>query len=197
MRRRREAGGPEPPPQPPPGLPLPEFRYHPDPRATGVIVASEARCVACSRTRGFIYTGPVYAEQEFIDAFCPWCIADGTAARRFDAEFTDVGFGVPDDVPGTVAEEVAQRTPGFSGWQQEHWLYHCGDAAAFLGRAGRDEVEAHPDALELLRREHDEDGWSSERVEEYLARLDREEGPTAYLFRCLHCGTHLAYSDFT
>src|SRR5881392_673968 len=41
----------------------------PRPRATGVIVASEARCVACSRTRGFIYTGPVYAEQEFIDAF--------------------------------------------------------------------------------------------------------------------------------
>src|SRR6266480_2367057 len=81
------SGRAEPPPQPPPGLPLPEFRYHPDPRATGVIVASEARCVACSRTRGFIYTGPVYAEQEFIDAFCPWCIADGTAARRFDAEF--------------------------------------------------------------------------------------------------------------
>ena len=60
-------------------------------------------------------------------------IADGTAAERFDAEFTDVGTHVPDDVPREVLEQIARRTPGFSGWQQEHWLYHCGDGAAFEG----------------------------------------------------------------
>jgi uncharacterized protein CbrC (UPF0167 family) len=62
-----------------------------------------------------------------------------SAARRLarpdgPAEFTDVGVGVPNDVPQAVLEEVSQRTPGFLGWQQERWLYHCSDAAAFLGR---------------------------------------------------------------
>jgi len=26
---------------------------------------------------------------------------------------------------GLVVEEVAYRTPGFSGWQQERWWTHC------------------------------------------------------------------------
>jgi uncharacterized protein CbrC (UPF0167 family) len=39
----------------------------------------------------------------------------------------------PTDVPREVLEQIARRTPGFSGWQQEHWLYHCGDGAAFEG----------------------------------------------------------------
>jgi uncharacterized protein CbrC (UPF0167 family) len=71
--------------------------------------------------------------------FCPWCIADGSAAETFGADFTDVGAEVPDDVPREVLEELAFRTPGFSGWQQEHWLYHCGDGAEFLGLADRRE----------------------------------------------------------
>jgi uncharacterized protein CbrC (UPF0167 family) len=137
---------------------LPEFRYHPDPRGTGVVVDSDAECLACGQARGVIYTGPVYAEEELEQSLCPWCIADGTAAEKFEAEFTDVGFGVPEDVPDSVTAELSERTPGFLGWQQEHWLYHCGDAAAFLG-------------------------------------TKEEEGSTEYLFRCLHCGTALKYSD--
>jgi uncharacterized protein CbrC (UPF0167 family) len=30
-----------------------------------------------------------YAIEELEDAFCPWCIADGSAAEQFDAEFVD------------------------------------------------------------------------------------------------------------
>ena len=66
-------------------------------------------------------------------AICPWCIADGTAAARFGAAFTDAagvgGYGDWDDVPPSVVDEVSQRTPGFTGWQQERWWTHCGDAA--------------------------------------------------------------------
>jgi uncharacterized protein CbrC (UPF0167 family) len=75
----------------------------------------------------------VYAEEDLADALCPWCIADGRAAERFDATFTDVGVDVPADVPVSVLDEVAQRTLSFSAWQQDHWLYHCSDACAFLG----------------------------------------------------------------
>jgi uncharacterized protein CbrC (UPF0167 family) len=177
--------------------PFPEFPYHPDPRGTGFVVESDIRCRACGRVRGYVYTGPVFAVGERVKELCPWCIADGSAAATFDAEFTDVGVGVPDDVPAEVTEQIARRTPGFSGWQQEQWLYHCGDGAAFLGVVGRQELDRFPDALEDLRRDHDASGWSADEVEESLAALDKDGQPTAYLFRCRHCGRHLAYSDST
>jgi uncharacterized protein CbrC (UPF0167 family) len=175
---------------------LPEFPYHPDPLSTGSVKPSEQQCVCCGQARGFIYAGPVYAVEELDESLCPWCIADGSAAERFDADFTDL-LDLPGDVPAAVVEEVVKRTPGFTGWQQEHWMFHCADAAAFLGPAGRAELESHADALDMLRHEHDAYGWSAEEVEDHVAALDRDGQPTAYLFRCLHCGTHLAYSDST
>ena len=176
---------------------LPDFPYHPDPIATGSIERSETECLACGKTRGFIYTGPVYAVEELDEVICPWCIADGTAASKFNAQFTDVGWGVPDGVREEVIEAIAKRTPGFNGWQQEYWLYHCNDGAAFLGRVGSKELQQHPDAIEMLRREGEERGWDSDQIAGYLRALDKDGGATAYLFRCRHCGVHLAYSDFT
>jgi uncharacterized protein CbrC (UPF0167 family) len=102
--------------------------------------------------------GPVYAAEELANALCPWCIADGSAAARFDADFTDRdgvgGFGEWSQVAPEVVEEVSRRTPGFSGWQQERWWTHCGDAAKFLGRAGRIELVAQwSGAVPALRTE--------------------------------------------
>ena len=169
--------------------PLPTYRYHPDPIATGSIEPSDGECEACGRSRGFVYAGPVYAEDELEDAFCPWCIADGSAAAAFDAIFTD-DWGAPPDVPAAVVEEITRRTPGFSGWQQERWLYHCGDGCAFLGPVGGAELERYPDAVEMLRQEEVGDGLA-----DYLMALSKDGSPTAYLFRCLHCGRHTGYSD--
>jgi hypothetical protein len=45
-----------------------------------------------------------------------------------------------------------------------------------------------PPRTDLLRR-------APEQVEENVAILDKEAGPTAYLVRCRHCGQHLAYAD--
>jgi uncharacterized protein CbrC (UPF0167 family) len=175
--------------------PLPIFRYHPDPTSTGSVQPSTNECAACGVARAFVYTGPVYAADELVDELCPWCIADGTAAEAFDAAFTDVGFGVPDAVPDAVRTEVSQRTPGFAGWQQEHWLYHCDDAGAYLGRVGYAELVAHADALEMVLHEHDPYGWTAEQSQAYVRGLDADGDATAYLFRCLHCDAHLAYSD--
>jgi hypothetical protein len=127
---KQDASGPPLDPAPP----FPEFPYHPDPRQTGSVVPSAARCGVCGNAFGLIYAGPVFAtHDEPTGALCPWCIADGTAAAHLDVEFTDVGADVPDDVPGRVLDEIAERTPGFTGHQQEQWLYHCGDGAAFVG----------------------------------------------------------------
>src|SRR5688572_32860612 len=105
---------------------FPNFRYHSDPIATGSVEPSEAPCICCGRHRGFIYVGPVYSEAELNEALCPWCIDNGSAARTFDAAFTDragVGdYGRWESVSDSTLDEVSMRTPGFNGWQQERWL---------------------------------------------------------------------------
>jgi uncharacterized protein CbrC (UPF0167 family) len=127
--------------------PLPAFPYHPHPVGTGSVKPSDRQCVCCGRVRGFVYAGPAYSVEELDGSLCPWCIADGSAAERFGADFSDV-LDPPNDVPPELIEQVTKRTPGFSGWQQERWLFHCSDGAAFLGVVGRSELEPYPDALE-------------------------------------------------
>src|ERR1700744_1794087 len=121
---------------------LPEFRYHPDPIATGTVKASDVKCVCCDLARGYIYTGNTYSEEDLEDAVCPWCIADGSAAEKFDAMFSDDSPLLDADMPEAVVEEVTRRTPGFTSWQQEVWLCCCDDACAFHGDATRAQLTA-------------------------------------------------------
>ncbi|WP_455351443.1 CbrC family protein [Streptomyces sp. SYSU K217416] len=173
--------------------PLPSFPYHPDPIATGSVIPSDTECASCGRRRGYVYVGPVYAVESLRQQLCPWCIADGTAAERYEAQFTEVDSGVT----GEVARAIEGRTPGFSGWQQERWLVHCGDGAAFLGRVGAAELTAYPDAVEHLRMDLEWPGREPERFNRFLSAVDADDQPTAYLFRCRSCAEHLAYADFT
>jgi uncharacterized protein CbrC (UPF0167 family) len=177
---------------------LPSFKYHPDPLATGSVVASDNECVCCGKARRFIYTGPVYALEGYPQCICPWCIADGSAHENLGASFTDEvgigGYGRWDQVPERVIEEVAYRTPGFSGWQQEKWWTHCGDAAQFIGRAGQKELKAlGPLAIAAIR---DSAGMSDgSEWDQVFAALDKDGSPTAYMFRCAKCGLLGGYQD--
>jgi uncharacterized protein CbrC (UPF0167 family) len=173
---------------------LPTFRYHPDPRSTGAVVARQITCMCCGEARDHAYVGPAYSDEE-LDPLCPWCIADGSAAMQYDCEFTDVD-DAPESVPAAVRNEVALNTPGFAGLDQERWLFCCGDAATFLGFAGSTEMAAHPDAAAAIRTESAGRGWDGPTTDRYLGALRRDGSPRAYLFRCEHCGKHLAYSDF-
>ena len=173
----------------------PIFRYHPDPIATGSVVLSPQPCGCCGLVRGYLYVGPIYSAVYDGEPICPECVGDGTAAARFQAEFTDAGWGVPEDVPDSVLDDLCHRTPSFSAWQQDHWLYHCGDACAYLGRVGRVELEGHPDALDMLIHESDGIGWTPEQSRRFVDSLAADGEATAHLFRCLTCGSHLAYSD--
>lgn len=172
---------------------LPVFKYHPDPIATGSVVRSATPCICCEQDRGYVYVGNIYCEDDLEECLCPWCIHEGKAHVEFDAEFTD-SAGVGDgELAEEVIEEVAYRTPGFSGWQQEQWLSCCDDAAAFLGIAGREELQSKwPEAIEAVQAEV---GLEGEEWDAYFHSLSVDEGPTAYIFRCLHCGKLLAYSD--
>ncbi|WP_180687579.1 CbrC family protein [Streptomyces gossypiisoli] len=171
---------------------LPYFRYHPEPVASGSIRESAETCACCERATGWIYTATFYTAQQVSGRFCPWCIADGSAAERFEGEFTD-SYGL-DGVSAETLEQVTHRTPGFHAWQDPHWLVHCNDAAAFIGEVGYTELAAHPDALDQLRADLRLSGWhDASQLENFLTNLGH--GASAMLFRCTSCGTHLAYAD--
>lgn len=179
---------------------LPDFRYHPDPVATGSVKSAKTACACCGRVRGYIYAGPVYAEEEHEEDICPWCIADGSAHERLNAEFVDRagvgGYGKWSSVADDISEEVSYRTPGFSGWQQEKWFTCCSDAAVFLGPAGAPELLAlGQPAADSIRADL---GWpDGPEWQRYFRSLDKAGEPTAYIFRCSHCQRLGGYSDFT
>ena len=179
---------------------LPPFRYHPDPVRTGSVAADpDSPCLACNRLRGYIYTGPAWTGKNFnlTNAVCPWCIADGSAAKQFSAIFNDTGQ--IDGISQEIRDEIEKRTPGFDGWQQERWLACCSDGASFLGVVGAAELKRDfPDAIPVVRKYlRSEFDLSKEEAEETFEALTKDDQPSAYLFRCLHCGHYLVYADET
>jgi uncharacterized protein CbrC (UPF0167 family) len=179
---------------------LPQFRYYRDPFSDGTFRPDpDIPCLGCSRLRGYVYTGPVYTEKNFIleDHLCPWCIADGTAAKRFGAIFNDAG--TMDDVSEEVRKEIEERTPGFHTWQDWGWLTCCEDATQYLGAAGakelkRDFPDAIPAVMALLAEDYD---LSGKAAREFFDALSKDDQPTAYIFQCTHCHNYLPSVDET
>lgn len=175
---------------------LPSFRYHPDPLASGSVVTSDKKCRCCKKARGYIYVGPVYAEDDLEDAICPWCIADGSANKKFDATFFDAE-AVADEVPNAAMDEICERTPGYIAWQEGHWPACCGDAARFVTPAGYAELNAQlrewqGSVLNHIIYNMEISGGAATRL---LQSLHRDKGPTAYLFTCPTCSRHHVHVD--
>lgn len=115
---------------------LPKFKYHPRPFSSGAILESDDVCECCGQSQGYIYDGPVYCIDE-VDRVCPWCIADGSAHSKWDAEFIDAYFrdsyGDAPELAQDIVAEVLQQTPGVVGaLQSVMWWVHCGEPAEFL-----------------------------------------------------------------
>ncbi|WP_198942860.1 CbrC family protein [Actinophytocola xanthii] len=184
----------------------PQFRFSPNAYELGIIVAEPVRCSCCERDREWRYNGGMYTEKSDVE-LCPWCIADGSAAERFDGSFIDWLDieGVPDDpdeiegatpepmtVDADAAREVATRTPSYPSWQQERWLSHCGLPCAFLGFAGADDLPALlPDPVLTA----DIEGGNGYPADLLRSHLTRDGDLVGYLFRCLTCDAHRLHID--
>jgi uncharacterized protein CbrC (UPF0167 family) len=172
---------------------LPVFKYHPDPVATGAVVESGETCACCGKARGFIYEGAVYGEKEIGGALCPWCIADGSAAAKFGAAFSDENGLLDADLRKEIVEEITQRTPGFIAWSQDDWLICCDDACAYLGDAEKGELQTlSGDKLESVLEFLE---WTPSQWADFLARYEPAGDHAMHKFLCRHCGAAHYMSD--
>ena len=165
---------------------LPDFRYHPDPLTTGSVKPSKVVCACCQQARGYIYEASVYGPAELRGKLCPWCIADGKAAGRFNVFFSVEDPLVEADIPRQAIIEVTRRTPGYSSWQQEEWQVCCGDACAFYGDATVEELKAlDGKALERLQKK-----WpiTPQRWKKLLQVYVPGGGVSVFRFVCRACG---------
>lgn len=173
---------------------LPFFKYHPNPLETEAFLQADSPvvCDCCGNPTRIYYEGPFYAVED-IHFLCPECISNGKASLKYDGEFQDTGSldsGV--DSPDKL-DELIHRTPGYHGWQQEHWRMHCGDYCAFVGYVGYRELKQMGIVDEILQ-DSVWDMWGA-KPEEVLKDLVNGGSVQGYLFQCLHCGKYLLWAD--
>jgi uncharacterized protein CbrC (UPF0167 family) len=170
---------------------LPHFTYHPDPVATGMFISKEAVCPCCEKPTEIVYASQPYCVDE-VEDLCPWCIADGSAAEKYEATFVDDLPLVEAELDEEIIEAVTCRTPGYISWQQEAWLTCCGDACEFHGDLEKAELAILPeDTISEFRDEHeiDEELWKS-----LQAHYEPKGSPAIYKFVCRHCRkVHLGF----
>lgn len=164
---------------------LPKFKYHLNPVRNEVIEKSDLDCLCCGNETGYIYTGPVYSVEDLEEAICPWCIANGDAAKKFNASFSDSHPLLNSGVSEEAVKEVTERNPGYRSFQQENWLSHCGDACEFHGGATVNDVKNVSKETKEVWLEQNNDGdelWSQ------VASTYCSGGDVAfYKFKCRHC----------
>jgi uncharacterized protein CbrC (UPF0167 family) len=173
---------------------LPAFKYHPDPIATGAIKQSEAICDCCTKSRGYIYTSNLYCAAE-VEAICPWCIADGSAAKKFQGLFCDDSPLAEAGLSEEIIDEVSHRTPGFNSWQQEVWLSCCTDACEFHGDASLEDIKGMN--IDAFQKAFHGAKVSESDFNEFKRHYQPGENPAIYKWVCRHCRKIIYYADFT
>jgi uncharacterized protein CbrC (UPF0167 family) len=177
---------------------LPQFKYNPNAYKNGIFEKKEGTCSVCNEKRNVKYTSSFYSikKPEYI---CPFCIANGKAAEKYDGEFVAYSNieGVSPDpadpkptIPKKMLLEVSQRTPCYNSWQQEVWLSHCNEPCVFIDYADGETIKPFIDELE---EDIEGNGYNKEQLLEWLSKNGSVVG---YLFQCLHCGKHRLHNDF-
>ena len=162
---------------------LPTFPLFADPMREGSLKRTNLPCDLCGKTRGCLYKWTKSARDESLEArsICPWCIADGTAAKlgiRF--HLACLGYSLADK------ELLEGCTPGYSSWYDNFWETCCGRPCVFLGRAEPSDLRgrwasAVPSIFSSCK-------FSDQRIEQLIDLMDPESSPCAYVFQCRECG---------
>lgn len=169
---------------------LPKFKYHPNLYTNNIVTFADGKCQCCEKEVK-AYIENIYSAED-IDCICLHCIADGSAAKKFDASFIQNAEKVnnPDAV-----EELYNRTPGYYTWQGEYWLACCDDYCEFIGDIGTKELNDMGIADEVFdeyEKKSDENGidW----IKDNLTARGEVAG---YLFKCRKCGKYHLHIDMS
>ncbi|WP_435237816.1 CbrC family protein [Psychromonas sp. PT13] len=172
---------------------LPNFRYHPDPISSEVFVPSSKICPVCNKVNSLEYVGPFYSIVE-VDGICPWCIANGKAAEKYDLTFVDEDEIEKVDNEQFV-DELTKRTPGFFFPQEDNWPSHCGDYCVLIGTSSEVNIESKFDLLQNdILKIIDNLNISEENLK---AELIRDNSPLwGTLFKCSKCDNYRLVADY-
>ena len=173
---------------------LPTFPLFDNAPLSRVLVRSEQPCDCCGKATGWTYTGPFYtAEDE--PTLCPWCIADGSAAEKFEGTFND---GLHPDSKAKLAKPdldlIDTRTPGFQSWQGNQWLACCDKPCVFMGDANANDLAGRwKDLVPALR--EDLGGALEDDFDDWLENAEHGGSPAVYVFQCPTCSKRHFYWD--
>ncbi|WP_298782619.1 CbrC family protein [uncultured Polaribacter sp.] len=170
---------------------LPKFKYQPNALKLGIIEKKNIDCPVCEKNRDYAYSGGIYAIEE-VEFICPWCVADGSAAAKYDGMYID-DASCEEVSDQNKLTELVTKTPNYVSWQQEVWLAHHDDYCSFEKYVGWKEIEHLKENLsDDIERIKSEYGLSQSEFEQYLVN---DGGMQGYLFKCLHCDQHRLHID--
>ncbi len=169
--------------------PLPQFPLFRDPVGEESFERSDVVCACCERGRGWVHTCGMFGPGDLDRPICPWCIADGSAAAKFEGSFNDgtiyPAFKETPQLSKADRELVENRTPGFVTNQGVKWQMCCGRACVYIGEATAADLTGRwKSAVPSILR--DCEGWSEEQKAELIASIGID--PAAYVFECQVCG---------
>ncbi len=174
----------------------PEFPYYPNAYKDGTIVQEQGKCDCCGKEVDYILHEPLFYSLHDVDDLCPWCVASGAAAIKYNGQFCEIDSDCIDSVPAELQDNVNKRTPSFSGWQQERWLGHCGDMMEYIATAENSKglkPYLTPEFKESLQNDA---GFDNADFDSFLKEFENGGGSLlVYIFRCRHCGIYQAYQD--
>ena len=165
---------------------IPEFPYMPHAYKLGIITKDRHVCDCCEKTVTHMYDGVFYSVHE-ITNLCPWCIAGGAAAMKYNGTFNEFYTDVPPD----INEIVSRRTPAISGWQDIQWESCCNDAMLYLEAIGtKKALEKYRGNAAFENEIHDFEPFPE--FDQLQAELPdrRESSLLVHVFKCRHCGRY-------
>ena len=171
---------------------FPTFKYHKNPLKTETFKHSGKICPACGQKKGYAYIHSLFGKDDEVECLCPWCIHDGSAAKKYKGEFIS-DYDKHININQYFIDELLHRTPLMETWQGIVWPAHCDDFCEFIDYVIWDDIkqmgiekEIEKDLLENNK---------SFTVSEVKENLERDSSMTGYLFRCLKCGKHHLHID--
>ena len=163
---------------------LPTFKYHESVKMTGILVEEDIVCECCQKGSHYKMDIVLYSEEE-VEDLCPWCVADGSAAKKYNGTFIDLEGS--DMIPSLEKRlELTRKNPGYPSWQENVWLAHCDDYCKYVDAVDYSVIEhLEVDLKEDFERLSKEFYYDT--VEEFKEALKNNHSMQIYLFECLTC----------